>query len=124
MPCLSALRFPLACLFVVLFPGTLLACTEIALNEPAAGTRVRESVLNLRWQALPDVAEYRLQAEGRQPEGGIEWTLDLFVNGPAYRLDVPATVKLMAVKLRVSVGCDAEDSSIRSQPAHVLIDRR
>lgn len=124
MSYLSSPRAQLACLFVILWPGTLWACTELSLNEPPAGARVSEPVLNLRWQPLPGISEYRLQAEGRQPEGGIEWTVDVVVNGHTYRLDVPEKANLMAVKLRVSVGCDAEGGRIRSQPAHVLIDRR
>ncbi len=117
-------RAPLASLFVILWPGTLWACAELSLNEPPAGARVSEPVLNLRWQPLSGISEYRLQAEGRQPEGGIEWTVDVVVNGHTYRLDVPEKANLMAVKLRVSADCDEGDSRIRSRSAHVLIDRR
>lgn len=119
-----ALLLSLACLLGLVCPRPLFACTEILLIEPAAGSRVGESVLSLRWQALPGISEYRLEAEARRPEAGIAWAVDLIVKGSAYRLDVPETTTPLAVKLRLSAGCDALGSMIRSQPAHVLIDRR
>ncbi len=119
-----ALLLSLACLLGLVCPGQLFACTEILLIEPAAGSRVGESVLSLRWQALPGIFEYRLEAEAHRPEAGIAWAVDLIVKGSAYRLDLPETVNLMAVKLQVSAGCNEGDSRIRSRPAHVLIDRR
>lgn len=118
-------RLGLLATFVSLgLPSLSLACTEAPLIEPSVGVTWAEPAVMLRWQPLPGAYAYRLQAEGRRPEAGVEWSVDLIVEGYTYRLELPQTRGLMAVKLRVSTDCDTDADGIRAQPARILIDRR
>lgn len=121
----SALRvvFAAAVLGATL-PRVAMACSEATLIEPPAGLRTSAPELPLRWQPLDGVTEYRLQAEARMPEGGTAWSVDLVVSGHAYRLVLPPPARRVAVKLRVSAGCDAQGEQIRSLPARVMMERR
>ncbi len=107
-----------------MIPLPALACREAVLLEPAAGLRVSSQELPVRWKPLDGVFDYRLQAEARLPEGGIEWSVDLIVNGTDYRLRLPPSSGLLAVKLRVSAGCVSVGTPISALPARILIDRR
>lgn len=124
MPAFASRVVFAAAVFGATMPRTGAACSEAILIEPPAGLRTSAPELHLRWQPLDGITEYRLQAEGRMPEGGTVWSVDLVVSGHAYRLVLPPRARSVAVKLRISAGCDAQGELIRSLPARVMMERR
>jgi hypothetical protein len=105
----------------VLRPEISPECREMAVR--IAVTEVAFARPRLEWSVAPGVEHYRVEIEGRIPEGRVLMSLDTRVSGTTFQTPQSLTDFKVSLKVRVTAGCPADDGSrLRERAASFYVD--
>jgi hypothetical protein len=92
-------------------------------SQPVRGSTITDARPVITWPAIPGATRYRVEIEGRIPEGRILVSVDTQVTGTRFQPAQPLTDHRAAVKVRVTAGCPPDDGGgLREQTATFHID--
>jgi hypothetical protein len=96
-------------------------CASVEILNPPRGSTLHDARPEIRWSEVTGAKAYRVQIEGRVPEGQVVERIDARVGGTRFVPPRPLAERRAAVKLLVTPDC-AESASIATRPAWFFID--